>query len=63
MFYARTIDSNLLMAINTIATQQENATEHTAMSVRHMLNNCATFPDAILTYDASDMILHIQSDA
>ena len=28
-----------------------------------MLNYCATFPDSILTYHASDMILHIQSDA
>ena len=63
LFYARAIDSNLLMALNTIATQQENATERTAMLVTHMLNYCATFPDAILTYDASDMILHIQSDA
>ena len=51
------------MAFNTIATQQENATERTAMLVTHMLNYCATFTDAILTYDASDMILHIQSDA
>ena len=51
------------MAFNTIATQQENATQHTAMLVTHMLNYCATFPDAIFTYDASDMILHIQSDA
>ena len=51
------------MALNTKATQQENAIEHTAMLVTHMQNYCAKFPDAILTYDASDMILHIQSDA
>jgi hypothetical protein len=51
------------MALNTIVTQQENETERTAMLVTHMLNYCATFPDAILTYDASDMILRIQSDA
>ena len=51
------------MTLNTIATHQENATEQTSMLVTHMLNYCATFPDAIITYDASDMILHIKSDA
>ena len=63
LFYARAIDSNLLMGLNTIASQQENATARTAMLVTHILNYCATYPDAVLTFDASDMILHIHTDA
>ena len=63
LFYARAIDNNLLMGLNSIASQQENATDRTAALVTHMLNYCATFPDAVLTFNASDMILHIQSDA
>ena len=51
------------MALNTIATQQEHATERTANLVEHLMNYCATFPDAVLTFHASDMILHIHSDA
>ena len=63
LFYARAIDNNLLMELNAIASQQEHATDRTAALVTHILNYCATFPDAVLTFDASDMILHIQSDA
>lgn len=33
------------------------------MLVPNMVNYSSTFPEAIITYDASDMILHIQSDA
>ena len=63
LFYARAIDNNLLMGLNSIATQQDKATDRTAMLVDHILNFCATFPDATLTFDASDMVLHIQTDA
>ena len=47
------------MDLNKIAIQQENLTQHTAILVTHMLNYCATFQDAILPYNASDMIFHI----
>ena len=63
LFYAQAIGSNLLMGLNAIASKQEHATDRTAALVTHILNYCATFPDAVLTFKASDMILHIQSDA
>ena len=62
LFYARAIENNLMMGLNTIATQQENSTARTGTLVTHILNHCATYPDAILTFDASDMILHIHTD-
>ena len=58
LFYARAINSNLLMGLNTIASQQENATARTALLVTHILNYCATYPDAILTYGRYMEIKH-----
>ena len=63
LFYARAIDNNLLMGLNTIASQQENAMTRTSALLTHLLNFCATYPDAILTFNASDMILHIHTYA
>ena len=63
LYYARAIDNNLLMSLNNVAVQQEKATTYTKMLVRHMLSYCATYPTATLTNNASDMILHIHTDA
>lgn len=43
------------MGLNTASFKQK--------IVMHTLDYCATFMDATLTLDASDTILHIQSDA
>jgi hypothetical protein len=51
------------MGLNTLASQQATATEETAKSVVMILNYCATYPDAVLLYHKSDMILHVHSDA
>ena len=56
------IDNNLLMALNTIATQQENTTECTAMLLIHVLHYVAIFSKVVATYIHSDMILHIHTD-
>jgi len=63
LFYARAVDSTMLKAIGTIATQQANATEATMKAITHLLNYCATHPEATVRFHASDMILHIDSDA
>ena len=49
LFYSRAIDSNLLMGLNTIASQKENALARTAALVTHLLNYCATYPNAVVT--------------
>lgn len=51
------------MGFNTISSQQENSTARTAELVTHFLNYCATYPNSILTFDASDMIFNIHKDA
>lgn len=63
LYYARAVDSTLLVALNTIASSQAKATEHTAAAVTHLLDYCATHPNAMIKYFASDMTLHIDSDA
>ena len=63
LFYARELDSNMLMGLNTIATQQDHAKARTGTFVTNILNFCATYTDAVLTFDASDTILHIHTDA
>eukprot|EP00957_Ditylum_brightwellii_P071752 5454396-Ditylum_brightwellii.AAC.1 len=51
------------MAINAIAAKQASPTEKTAKALTHLLNYCATFPNAVVRYKASGMVLHIHSDA
>jgi hypothetical protein len=63
LFYARAVDATVLMPPNEIATEQTKATEKTQAATNQMLDYLATHPDAIIRYQASDMILHIHSDA
>jgi hypothetical protein len=63
LYYARTLDPTLLMPINYIATEQTEATEKTQAAGNQLLDYLAARPDATIRYHASDMILHIHSDA
>jgi hypothetical protein len=38
-------------------------TKATLKAVVHLLNYCATHPEAVMRYHASDMVLHIESNA
>jgi hypothetical protein len=51
------------MPLNDIATEQTKATGKTQAATNQMLDYLATHPDAAIGYHASDMILHIHSDA
>lgn len=63
LYYARAVDSTMLAALGTIATQQASATEATLYAVTRILNYCSTNPAAIIRYTASDMQLYVESDA
>jgi hypothetical protein len=63
LFYARAIDSTMLAAIGTIASQQAKGTKATMEAITQLLNYCATNPDAVVRFIASDMALWIDSDA
>jgi hypothetical protein len=63
LYYARAIDSTMLVALGSLSSAQAKGTEATAQALTHLLNYCATHPDAVLLYHASGMILHVHSDA
>jgi hypothetical protein len=63
LYYARAVNPTILMPLNDIATEQMKATEKTQSATNQLLDYLETHPDAIIRYHASDMILHIHSDA
>ena len=63
LYYARSVDPTMLVALSELASQQAHATEKTATAVTKFLNYCASHPATALRYVASDMQLHIHTDA
>ena len=63
LYYARTVDTTMLVALNSITAEQANSIESTAKPFTQLLNYSATHPESITRYNASSMILHIHSDA
>jgi hypothetical protein len=63
LFYARMVDNTLLVDLTTLSSEQSKATNITMDKLTTLLNYCATYPEAVIRYKASDMILHIVSDA
>jgi hypothetical protein len=63
LYYARAVEPPVLMPLNDIATEKTKATEKTQDATNQLLDYLATRPDATIRYHASDMILHIHSDA
>jgi hypothetical protein len=63
LYYARAVDPTVLMPLNDIATEQTKATEKTQAATNQLLDYLATHPDATIRYHATDMVLHIHSDA
>jgi hypothetical protein len=63
LYYAQAVDNTMLVAISTLASVQAQGTQATMDAAIHLLNYCATHPDAVVQYKASDMILHVHSDA
>ncbi len=53
----------ILMSLSAIAAEQANPTESTMKQVKHLLDYMHTNPNAIIRFQASDMILNIHSDA
>ena len=63
LYYARAVDSTMLVALGTLAATQAQGTEATMEAAVQLLNYAATHPDATIRYHASDMKLHVYSDA
>ena len=63
LFYAQAVDPTMTHIINHLGSHQATGTQQTMETMTYFLNYCATHPDASITYEASDMILHVHSDA
>jgi hypothetical protein len=59
----RAVDATILSALSLIATKQAKPTLETMKKVKQLLDYCATQEEAIITYNASKMILAVHSDA
>ena len=57
LYYARAVNPTMLTSRGSISAQQANPTEKTMQNVRLLLDYVDSHPDAILTYQASEMVL------
>jgi hypothetical protein len=63
LYYSRSCDPTIIVALNEISNNQASPTEHTAAACNMLLDYLATHPDAKIRYHASDMVLAVCSDA
>jgi hypothetical protein len=63
LYYGRAVDLTMLTVLSSIASTQAEPTEETMENIKLFLNYAASHQDAILTYQASDMVLIVHSNA
>ena len=63
MYYGRAIDYTILPALNDIASAQAQPTQRTRDKTQQLMDYLHTYPNAYLRYYASNMVLHVDSDA
>ncbi len=63
LYYGRAVDSTILTSLSSLATEQAKPTQNTMEMVKQLLDYCAMQEEAIITYKASKMILHVHSNA
>ena len=63
LFYGQAVDKKVLVALNTIGTQQAVSTESTNEAIDHLLDYLATYPNNGILYRAKKMVLAVNSYA
>ncbi len=63
LFLGQAVDSTLLCPISAIALQSANPTEKTLELTHHLIDHLGTQEEAILRYNASEMVLAAHSNA
>jgi hypothetical protein len=63
LLYVHAIDCTMLVALGTFTSNQSKGTHTTVQALTQLLNYAAAHPDATVRYTASDMFIHIHSDA
>ena len=62
LYYARAVDSTMLVALSALASEQAIPTENTMKKVMLFLNYVASQDEAVMTYHASNMVLAYPSN-
>jgi hypothetical protein len=63
LYYGQAVDSTILVGLSSLAAVQAKLTKYTVFLIKWLLDYTATNPDAILTYEKSNMIIAAHSDA
>ena len=63
MYYARTVNITVLMALSSIASEPMRGTTNTMAKAKQLLDYLATHPDATIRFTALDKILNVHLDA
>eukprot|EP00804_Cyclotella_cryptica_P017050 CCRYP_003285-RA/>CCRYP_003285-RA protein AED:0.19 eAED:0.21 QI:0/0/0/1/1/1/2/0/900 len=63
LYYVRGVDNTILLSLSAIASEQAHPTQLTHKCYQQLLDYCASHPDAVIRFTASDMVLNIHSDA
>lgn len=63
LYYARAVDSTMLVPLGSLAAAQTTATTATLQHLTQFLDYSSTYPDATVRFSASPMILTVHSDA
>jgi len=62
LYYGRAVDSTILPSLSSLATEQAKPTAKTKAMVMQLLDYLATQEEAIISYNASNMILQVHSN-
>ena len=63
LYYSWSVNPTILWAINEILRVQSKSTKDTDKKSSMLLDYAATYPNVIIWYRTSNMVLHVDSDA
>eukprot|EP00804_Cyclotella_cryptica_P005556 CCRYP_003061-RA/>CCRYP_003061-RA protein AED:0.38 eAED:0.32 QI:0/0/0/1/0/0/3/0/444 len=63
LYYVHTVNNTILLSLSAIASEQAHPTQLIQKRCQQLLDYCASHPDAVVRFKASDMVLNIHSDA
>jgi hypothetical protein len=63
LYYARAVNTTILTTLSFIVTEQTKLMQEAMKKVKQLLDYCATQENMIITYNVSQMILAIHSNA
>ena len=63
LYYARALDCTMLPTLNQLGATQARPTQETKDKLSCLLDYAATYPEAIVRFHASEMILNVDFDA